>query len=151
MKEVPAMTHQLGHPMTRSAQSHRAIRARRVAAVWTAAFGIACNTLQPAMAATTTDRIEVTELKPLLMLAVERGEAHGVLGGTGATYAQRRFNSTSPIEVDVLRLRTLPQISCARLEVTTHQRAVLVDGKRQDQQLVYQLSFCADGRLLGER
>jgi len=26
-----------------------------------------------------------------------------------------------------------------------------VDGKRQDQQLVYQLSFCADGRLLGER
>jgi len=103
------------------------------------------------MAAAATDRIEVTEIKPLLMLAVERGEAHGVLGGTGAAYVQRRFNSTSPIEIDVQRLHALPQIGCARLEVTTRQRAVMVDGKRQDQQLVYQLSFCSDGRLLGER
>lgn len=103
------------------------------------------------MAATATDRIQVTEIKPLLVLAAERGQAHGVLSGTGAAYVQRRFEATSPIEIDVLRLRALPQIGCARLEVTTHQRAVQVDGKRQDQQLVYQLSFCADGRLLGER
>ena len=117
----------------------------------TAVLAIACSTVQPATAAAATDRITVTELRPLLMLAAERGEAHGVLSGTGAAYVQRRFEATSPIEIDVLRLRTLPQVGCARLEVTTHQRAVLVDGKRQDQQLVYQLSFCADGRLLGER
>ena len=145
------MTHHLCHRMTRSAQSHRAIRGLRVATAWAASLAIACSTLQPAVAAAATDRITVTELRPLLMLAAERGQAHGVLSGTGAAYVQRRFEATSPIEIDVLRLRALPQISCARLEVTTRQRAVLVDGKRQDQQLVYQLSFCADGRLLGER
>ena len=123
---------------------------RRPSAVQ-AALAIACSTVHPASAAAATDRIAVTELKPLLMQAAERGEAHGILSGKGAAYVQRRFEATSPIEIDVLRLRALPQISCARLEVTTHQRAVLVDGKRQDQQLVYQLSFCGDGRLLGER
>ena len=151
MKEVPAMTHHLCHRMTRSAQSQRAIRALRVATAWTAVLAIALSTVQPATAAAATDRITVTELRPLLMLAAERGQAHGVLSGTGAAYVQRRFEATSPIEIDVQRLRALPQVGCARLEVTTHQRAVLVDGKRQDQQLVYQLSFCADGRLLGER
>ena len=151
MKEAPEMTHQLGHPMTRSAQSHRAIRAQLAAKAWTALLAIACSSAQPSMAAAATDRIEVTEIKPLLMLAVERGAAHGILSGTGAAYVQRKFEAKSPIEIDVMRLRTLPQVGCARLEVTTHQRAVLVDGKRQDQQLVYQLSFCADGRLLGER
>jgi len=151
MKDEPVMTHQLGHPMTRPAQSHRAIRGLRAATAWSALLAITCGTVQPAVAATATERIEVTEIKPLLMLAVERGQAHGVLSGTGAAYVQRRFEATSPIEIDVLRLRTLPQVSCARLEVTTHQRAVMVDGKRQDQQLIYQLSVCADGRLLGER
>ena len=151
MKEVPAMTHHLCHRMTRSAQSQRAIRALRVATAWTAVLAIACSTVQPATAAAATDRITVTELRPLLMLAAERGQAHGVLSGTGAAYVQRRFEATSPIKIDVQRLRALPQVGCARLEVTTHQRAVLVDGKRQDQQLVYQLSFCADGRLLGKR
>lgn len=151
MKDAPAMTHHLPHPMTRSAQSHRAIRALRITTAWAALLAIACSTLQPAVAAAATDRITVTELRPLLMLAAERGEAHGVLSGTGAAYVQRRFEATSPIEIDVLRLHALPQVGCARLEVKTHQRAVLIDGKRQDQQLVYQLSFCADGRLLGER
>ena len=92
----------------------------------------------------------VTELKPLLMLAAERGDANGVLSGTGAAYMQRRFEATSPIEIDVLRLRTLPQTGCARLEVTTRQRAVLLKGQRQDQQLAYQLSFCTDGQFPGE-
>ena len=142
------MTHRPCQPMTRSARSHRAIRGLQVAAVWTAALAIACSTVQPATAAAANDRIAVTELKPLLMLAVERGEAHGVLSGIGAAYVQRRFDTASPIEIDVLRLRALPQISCARLKVTTHQRSVMIDGQRQDQQLVYQLSFCADGRLL---
>ena len=145
------MTHRPCHPITRFARSHRAIRGLQVAAVWTAALAIACSTVQPATAAAAAanDRIAVTELKPLLMLAVERGEAHGVLSGIGAAYVQRRFDTASPIEIDVLRLRALPQISCARLKVTTHQRSVMIDGQRQDQQLVYQLSFCADGRLLG--
>ena len=136
---------------SQSAQTHRAIRALRVAAAWTAALAIACSTVHPATASAATERIAVTELKPLLMRAADRGDAHGTLSGTGAVYVQRKFDAASPIEIDVQRLRVLPQSGCARLEVTTRQRAVLVEAKRQDQELVYQLSFCADGRFPQER
>ena len=112
------------------------------------ALAIACGAAQPSAAA---ERTTVSEIKPLLMRAAEQGVAYGVLGGTGADYLQRRFDTTSPIEIDVRRLRALPQAGCSRLEVTTRQRAVLVDGQRQDQVVVYQLSFCADGRFPQER
>ena len=115
-----------------------------------AAVAIAFGTIQPTFAAA-IERIAVSEIKPLLMRAAEQGVAHGVLGGTGAAYVQRRFDTTSPIEIDVRRLRALPQAGCGRLEVTTRQRAVLVAGQRQDQELVYQLSYCADGRFPEER
>ena len=116
-----------------------------------AALAMACFTMLAASPAAAVERIPVTEIKPLLMLAAERSEAHGTLSGTGAAYMQRRYETTSPIEVDVRRQRTLPQAGCARLEVTTHQRAALVNGNRQDQELVYQLNFCADGRFPEER
>ena len=115
-----------------------------------AAVAIAFGTIQPTFAAA-IERIAVSEIKPLLMRAAEQGVAYGVLGGTGAAYMQRRFDTTSPIEIDVRRLRALPQAGCGRLEVTTRQRAVLVAGQRQDQELVYQLSYCADGRFPEER
>ena len=115
-----------------------------------AAVAIAFGTIQPTFAAA-IERIAVSEIKPLLMRAAEQGVAHGVLGGTGAAYVQRRFDTTSPIEIDVRLLRALPQAGCGRLDVTTRQRAVLVAGQRQDQELVYQLSYCADGRFPEER
>ena len=115
-----------------------------------AAVAIAFGTIQPTFAAA-IERIAVSEIKPLLMRAAEQGVAYGVLGGTGAAYVQRRFETTSSIEIDVRRLRALPQAGCGRLEVTTRQRAVLVAGQRQDQELVYQLSYCADGRFPEER
>ena len=90
--------------------------------------------------------IAVTDIKPLLMRAAAHGAAHGVLTGAGAAYVQRRFDTTSPIEIDVRRLHVLAQTGCGRLEVTTRQREVLIDGKRGPRELVYQLSFCADGR-----
>ena len=130
---------------------HPPIHIERTLPATVAMFATACMTVMSASPASAVERIAVTEIKPLLMQAAERGEAHGVLTGTGAVYLQRRFDTASPIEVDVKRVRALPQIGCGRLEVTTHQRAVVLDGKRQDQQLVYQLSFCADGRLLRER
>ena len=61
---------------------------------------------------------------PLLALAAERA-AHGVLTGPGADYMRRRFDATTPIEIDVATLHALPQPGCARLEVTTRQRDVL--------------------------
>jgi len=95
--------------------------------------------------AQTTQRIPVTEIKPLLALAAERGAAHGVLTGPGADYMRRRFDATTPIEIDVATLHALPQPGCARLEVTTRQRDVLEQGKRADQELRWQVSFCRDG------
>lgn len=95
--------------------------------------------------AQTTQRIVVTEIKPLLALAAERGAAHGVLTGPGADYMRRRFDATAPIEIDVATLHALPQPGCARLEVTTRQRDVLEQGKRADQELRWQVSFCRDG------
>ena len=95
--------------------------------------------------AQTTQSIPVTEIKPLLTLAAERGEAHGVLTGPGADYMRRRFDATTPIEIDVATLHALPQPGCARLEVTTRQRDVLEQGKRADQELRWQVSFCRDG------
>ena len=140
MNEMPLMTRQ------------PRIRKTRVLPVAMAAFAIACGGVQPAVAATAAiERIAVSEIKPLLMRAAEQGVAYGVLGGTGAAYVQRRFDTTSPIEIDVRRLRALPQAGCGRLEVTTRQRAALVAGQRQDQELVYQLNYCADGRFPEER
>ena len=92
-----------------------------------------------------TLRIPVSEIKPLLALAAERGAAHGVLTGPGADYVRRRFDATTPIEIDVATLHALPQPGCARLEVTTRQRDVLEQGKRADQELRWQVSFCRDG------
>ena len=95
--------------------------------------------------AQTTQRIPVSEIKPLLALTAERGAAHGVLTGPGADYVRRRFDATTPIEIDVATVHALPQPGCARLEVTTRQRDVLEQGKRADQELRWQVSFCRDG------
>ncbi len=95
--------------------------------------------------AQTTQRIPVSEIKPLLALAAERGAAHGVLTGPGADYVRRRLDATTPIEIDVATVHALPQPGCARLEVTTRQRDVLEQGKRSDQELRWQVSFCRDG------
>ena len=95
--------------------------------------------------AQTPQRIPVSEIKPLLVLATEHGSAHGVLTGPGADYMRRRFDATAPIEIDVQTLHALPRPGCARLEVTTRQRDVLELGKRSDQELRWQISFCRDG------
>ena len=105
--------------------------------------------LRPAHAterAHSVERTAVTEVKPLLIEAAEHGEAYGVLGGPGADYVRRRFDTDTPIEIDVHRLHTLPQPGCGRLEVTTRQHAVLESASRHDQTLTYQVSFCSDGQ-----
>lgn len=92
------------------------------------------------------ERTPVTEVKPLLIVAAQRGEAHGVLGGPGADYVRRRFDVAAPIEIDVRRLHELLQPGCGRLEVTTRQRDVVESGSRHDQTLTYQVSFCSNGQ-----
>jgi hypothetical protein len=98
-----------------------------------------------------TPRRAVTDLKPLLARAAAEGSARGTLTGPGAQAIARRFQTDAPIEIDVRRLQRLPQPGCGRLEVTTRQRDVNQNGKRGDQEMVYQISYCADGRFPEER
>jgi hypothetical protein len=96
-------------------------------------------------------RVQVSAIKPLLMRAIEQGSAHGVLVGEAATYLRQKFDSSTPIEIDVRSLHALPQAGCSRLEVTTRQKDALEKTKRDDKELVYQLSYCRDGRFPDKR
>jgi hypothetical protein len=91
------------------------------------------------------DRLAVPDIKPLLRAAIERGTARGVIVGESTKYIRQRFNTLAPIEVEVKSLHPLPKPGCHRLEVTTRQQAVLENGKREDKELVYQVSYCRDG------
>ena len=91
------------------------------------------------------DRVVVQDIKPLLKGAIEHGTARGVIVGEPATYIRQHFDTLASIEVDVKSLHPLPQPGCHRLEVTTRQQAVLENGKREDKELVYQVSYCRNG------
>ena len=132
--------------MIQLTETSRSTRRPRAFATLCLGVCLAMGALQSATAASTIDRIAVTEVKPLLMQAAAQGEAHGILGGPGADYVRRKFDATTPIEIDVRRLHTLPQAGCGRLEVTTRQHDVLENGTRHDEVLTYKLSFCSDGR-----
>ena len=112
---------------------------------------LAFCTAHAARTAEFTPRQAVTDLKPLLARAAAEGSALGTLTGTSAQAIARRFQTDAPIEIDVRRLKRLPQPGCGRLEVTTRQRDVTQSGKRGDQEMVYQISYCADGRFPEER
>ena len=71
--------------------------------------------------------------------------------GEAAIYLRQKFDSSTPIEIDVRSLHALPQPGCSRLEVTTRQKNVLEKTKRDDKELVYQLSYCRDGRFPDKR
>ena len=116
-----------------------------------AAFPLALCTAHAAGPAENTPRQAVSDLKPLLARAAAEGSARGTLTGASAQAIARRFQTDAPIEIDVRRLQQLPQPGCGRLEVTTRQRDVNQAGKRGDQEMVYKLSYCADGRFPEER
>ena len=96
-------------------------------------------------------RMPVTEIKPLLKLALERGEAHGVLTGESAAYVKQKFGATAALEIDVKQLHALPQPGCSRLQVTTRQNQVLEKSRREDQSLIYQINYCREGRFPEKR
>jgi len=110
------------------------------------AFALVVAAAAAPSSAQPTARVAVTDIKPLLRGAIEHGAAHGVLTGEPAAYVRERFGTRAPIEIDVKSLHPLPQLGCHRLEVTTRQRDVLEGGKREDKKVVYQVSYCRDGR-----
>ena len=110
------------------------------------AIGLAITAVGGSSFAQPVDRVPVTDIKPLLKGAIEHGTAHGVIFGEAAAYMRQRFDTAAPIEVDVKSLHALPQAGCSRLEVTTRHLGVSESGKREDKELVYQVSYCRDGR-----
>ena len=116
-----------------------------------AALPLALCTAHAAGPSETSPRQAVTDLKLLLARAAAEGSAHGTLTGPSAQAIARRFQTDTPIEIDVRRIERLPQPGCGRLEVTTRQRDVNQSGKRGDQEMIYQISYCADGRFPEER
>ena len=100
------------------------------------------------------DRQAVTTVKPLLVTAIDQGEAHGVLIGQAAQYIAQTFKSTAPIEIDVKTVQALGEPGCKRLAVTTSQDGV-VDFNREKRgtkparnSFTYQFNYCRDGRTL---
>jgi hypothetical protein len=96
-------------------------------------------------------RTQVTEIKPLLLRAIDQGSAHGVLVGESAAYLRQKFAASTPIEIDVRVLHALSEPGCSRLEVTTRQRDVLEKGNREDKTFTYQVNYCRDGRFPEKR
>ena len=112
---------------------------------------LTCLALAQSASAQPLTRTEVTEIKPLLLRAIDQGAAHGVLVGESATYLRQKFDARTPIEIDVQALHPLPQPGCSRLEVKTRQKDVLEKAQRSDKELVYQVSYCRDGRFPDKR
>lgn len=94
------------------------------------------------------ERSPVTSIKPLLVAAIDHGEAHGELIGEAAKFMRQRFKSTAPIAIDVRMLATLTEPGCKRLEVTTRQEGIIEVANQPPvrKELVYQVSYCRDGR-----
>jgi hypothetical protein len=99
------------------------------------------------------DRQAVTTVKPLLVTAIDQGEAHGVLVGQAAQYIAQTFKSAAPIEIDVKTVQPLGEPGCKRLAVTTAQDGVVdFNRERRDTKparmaFTYQLNYCRDGRM----
>ncbi len=96
---------------------------------------------------------EVTTIKPLLIEAIRLGRAEGQLVGEAAQFMAREFGSNAPILITVKRIRAHKKPGCARLEVDTRQANVLdrtpegASNTVADKQLVYEISFCENGRV----
>ena len=101
-----------------------------------------------ATVASAADRTPVTSIKPLLLAAIDLGEAHGELTGDGATYMRSHFRTDAPIEIDVRTISPLRQAGCKRLEITTRQEGVKEarDQRSIRKELVFQVNYCRDGR-----
>jgi hypothetical protein len=99
-----------------------------------------------------TQRMAVTSIKPLLLAALDNGEAHGVLTGQAREVMRKVFTTDAPINIDVKKVGGHKQAGCARLGVTTRQRAVVLPPKKstkppapEDMTMRYQIDYCRNG------
>ena len=102
------------------------------------------------------ERQSVTTIKPLLIAALNHGEAHGVLTGEAAQWVARFFKTTAPIEIDVKTVKPLSRPGCMRLAITTTQAGVW-DFNREKRaptaernSFTWSVNYCRDGSLMNE-
>ena len=102
------------------------------------------------------ERQKVSDIRPLLVMALDHGEAHGVLTGEAAQWMAQLFKTTAPIEIDVKTVRTLSQPGCKRLAITTAQDGVW-DFNRSERAaaperkaFTWMVNYCRDGSLFNE-
>lgn len=103
-----------------------------------------------------SERQPVNDLRPLLLAALDHGEAHGVLSGEVARWMAQAFKTTAPIEVDVRTVKMLRQPGCQRLAITTTQDGVW-DFNRTERAaaperkaFTWMVNYCRDGSLFNE-
>ena len=106
--------------------------------------------------ATAIERQKVSDVRPLLLAALDNGEAHGVLIGEAAHWMAQVFKTTAPISIDVRTVRELRQPGCKRLAITTAQDGVL-DFNRKERAaaperkaFTWMINYCRDGSLFNE-
>jgi len=103
----------------------------------------------PSALATDAPRQPVTDAAPLMRqaLAAIDGKASGVLTGQKADAISRRFQTQSPIHIDVRTERRYAQSGCARLKVLFWQDGVLLPGadKPRRQSIEFGIDYCASG------
>jgi len=102
-------------------------------------------------------RQTVSSLKPLLVEALRKGSAEGLLANPDAKAFSQTFGSTAPILIDVVRIGSHQEAGCGRLRVTTSQAGVVERDKKgqvlpaKDQRMVYRVNYCDSGRFpIGE-
>jgi hypothetical protein len=99
------------------------------------------------------ERQRVTDIKPLLLAALDRGEAHGVLVGEAAQWTAQYFKTAAPIEIDVKTVKPLPRPGCMRLAITTTQDGVWDYNREQRasaperKAFTWMVNYCRDGSL----
>lgn len=108
--------------------------------------------LASGLAAAQSDQIArtpVLDARPLMLAALSspQGQAHGVLTGEVADAITQRFQSTSPIYIDVTTVKRYTQAGCSRLNVMFWQEGVKLPGaaKPRRQTIEFGINYCLDG------
>ena len=118
---------------------------------WVVAIPFACLAwIPPALA---VERARVTDIKPLLATALDRGEAHGVLVGEASQWIAQYFKTSAPIEIDVKTVNPLSRPGCMRLAITTAQDGVWDYNRErradapERKAFTWMVNYCRDGSL----
>jgi len=89
----------------------------------------------------------VDDMKPLVLMALRAGEAHGILAGDAALFIKNKMGATTPLRVNVTTIKRYNQPGCARLNAQFLQDAVTLPGeqKAKNQEVDFQFNYCMDG------